>query len=108
MKRHPDRDLGHRQALRRRSDRLAVEGDRGHDVALTRRERLQELPRITQRMGVLGLRRSQELLEILERLDLSPAATAERVYDLVARDRVRPRRERLLGVPGVALEVDRQ
>src|SRR6202167_1513206 len=108
MERHPDRDLAHRQALRRRRNRLAIKRDRGHDVALARRERLQKLPRITQRMRVFGFRRGQELLEILKRLDLSPAATAERVYDLVARDRVHPWRERLLGVPGVALEVDRQ
>ena len=58
--------------------------------------------------GILGLRRGQELLEILERFDLPPAATAQRVDDLVARDRVHPGRERLLGVPGVALEMDRQ
>src|SRR3984885_15436457 len=108
MERHPDRDLAHRQALRRRRNRLAIKRDRGHDVALARRERLQKLPRITQRMRVFGFRRGQELLEILKRLDLPPAATAQRVYNFVARDRIHPWRERLLGVPGVALEVDRQ
>src|SRR5277367_216077 len=108
MKRDPDRDLGHRQALRRRGDRLAIKGDRCHDVTLAGRKRLQELPRVTQRVRVLSLRRGEELLEILERFDLPPTTTAQGVYDFVARDRVHPWRERLLGVPGVALEVDRQ
>ena len=70
MKRHPDRDLGHRQALRRRGDRLAIKGDRCHDVTLAGRKRLQELPRITQRVRVFGFRRGEELLEILERFEV--------------------------------------
>src|SRR6202020_104762 len=89
-------------------DRRAVQRDRGHDVALARGQRLQKLARIAQRVRILGLWRGEELLEILERLELPPAATAECVYDLVARDRVHPGRERLPGVPGVALKVDRQ
>src|ERR1700677_2552105 len=108
MERHPDRDLGHRQALRRRGDRLAVKRDRGHDVALARSQRLQQLPRVTQRVRVLSLRSGQELLEILERFGPPPAATAQGVHNFVARDRVHPWGERLLGVPGVTLEVDRQ
>src|ERR1700722_20952603 len=104
MKRHPDRDLAHRQALRRRRNRLAIKRDRGHDVALARRERLQKLPRITQRMRVFGFRGGPELLEILKRLRPPPAATAERVYNFVAGDRVHPGGERTRGAPEGALE----
>ena len=102
------RDLAHRQALRRRGDRLAVEGDRSHDVALAWSKRLQKLARVAQRVRVLGLRRGEELLEILERLDAAPAAAAQRVDDLVSRYGVDPWRKRLPGVPGMPLEMDRQ
>ena len=46
--------------------------------------------------------------EILQRLDPPPAAAAKGVHDLVARYGVDPGRERLRGVPGMALEMDRQ
>jgi hypothetical protein len=47
MEPHPDRDLALRQALRRRGDRLAIKGNRGHHVTLARPKSLQELPPVT-------------------------------------------------------------
>ena len=58
--------------------------------------------------GSSRLRRGEELLEILERLDAAPAAAAQGVDHLVSRYRVDPGRKRLPGVPGMPLEVDRQ
>ena len=108
MEHHPDRALGHRQACGGRGDRQAIEGDRGHDVALTWSQRLQKFARVAQRMRILGLWRGEELLEILDQLDPPSATAAQSVDDLVTRDRIDSGREGLLGVPGVALKVDRQ
>ena len=65
-------------------------------------ERLQKPARVTQRVRVLGLRRGQELLKILERLDPPPAAAAQDVDDLVSRDGVDPGRKRLRRGPRYA------
>ena len=71
-------------------------------------ESVHEPLRVAQRMRVLRLGRGKKLLEILKRLDTPRAAPAQSVDDLVPRDRVDPGRKLLPGVPGVALEVDRQ
>src|SRR5271156_1846241 len=108
MEQEPHRDLRHREARRSRGDRLAFERDRAHDLALTGAEPVDELPRVAQRMRILRLRRGQELLEILERLGPLPSASAQGVDDLVPGYGVGPGRERLTGVPGMPLKVDRQ
>ena len=108
MERDPHRDLGHLEAGRGRRDRLAVKGDRGHDVALARLKRLEQPPRVAQRVRVFRFGRGEELLKILERLDSPAAAPPQRVDDLVPGYGLNPGRKRLPGVPGVSLEMDRQ
>src|SRR5208282_5549363 len=100
-------NLGHREARRSRSDRLTFEGDRAHYVSLARSERLQEPPRVAQRMQVFWLRRGEEFLAILEWLETARPAAAHGVHDLVTRDRIHPGRKLLPGVPGMTLKVDR-
>lgn len=49
----------------------------------------------------------EEILEIFDRLD-PPRPAAHDFHNLVTRNRIHPRREPLAGIPGMALEVDRQ
>ncbi len=108
VQRHPHRHFGHRQARRGGGDRLPVERDRADDVALARRQRLDQLLRVAQRVRVLLGGRGEKILKILDRLGAPRAPPAHRVDDLVASDRIHPRAELLARVPGVALQMDRQ
>ena len=108
VQRHAHGDLGHREARRGRGDRLAVQRDRLDDVALARRQRLDQLLRVAQVVRILFRGRGEKVLKILDRLGAARAPPAHGVDDLVARDRVHPGAELLAHVPGVALEMDRQ
>src|ERR671919_6177 len=93
MEGYPHRRLGHAEALGRLADRQAIDRNRRNDGALAGRKRLQGATDLPVADGFrFGL---SEGLRDLADLDLHPApAMAKGVDQLVACNRVQPRRDR--------------
>ena len=71
---------------------------------------LEQLGQIAPRIGGLGVGGGEHVEFVIERIvqRLAPRAPAQQIHQLVARDRVHPCRQRLVGIVGVALVVHRQ
>ena len=108
MQRDPDRRLAHAEARRRLADRAALDGNRRDHRALAGRQHRQRLADLALARPV-RLRGGGKRLGDLVDVDVdAPAAPPPRVDQLVAGDRIEPRRHRRIGLPGVAFHVNGQ